>query len=749
VSLYRHTLGLEASELALSQHMAAALFVTERGIDALAPDDVDVDPSEVAGVLLRLRLLEDMTLRLRRPTDALRYALCADSLQQQLAMRFDPAWSDASVALALAAGMPVSEARWAPLQTRLYTGWRQLRFSTQPTRNWAGAFLLFHVLCQRDGRVLQDVRLHAARTTAEATLRELGTSIASQDLRVWRANDAGRRLRIAAEQLTTSGAAPATVQAMAERIVAMPTEAAAYAGSAAAIDSLESIVGSIATPRQRPETARVGAAETRRAVDLAIRALAALRAERGTDVLRQLGVRVQASVDPIEAVHGQGIVVTWSIESSQRRPVSSWTATLFGKPVVLGGAPASLQPDSTSRLRGSPVVVPAHGVGAVLDAAPELRFGLDGFGEIFCREPEAVRVVSPVQAFLALRDGPLLGRSPKAVHVTVTNRSPVPVEGTLRLVPTAEWLVTPAREFRFRLRRPGQSAEQDVQVSLAPDASPGPYDVTFRVTAAGSDLGTMRAQLVKPVQWLAVGPFPEPVGGNRLEPEAGFGFAQTFRTTDGTPVSWQLAPVEVFDVDGALDLAALYGDGPRRDCACLFTVFESSGRETVQLDFVTAAAAYWNGVPVQDDASVPLRAGHNTALLRVCRTSGTWRLAMSVRSRTGNVHRAISNDLERLLRGLGELRTARARGATQDEQWVTVRYTGATAGDVAVLGAFNAWAPLALDRQADGSWKKDLLLKPGRYAYKLMIDGRLRPDPAARASEPDGFGGRNSLLVVP
>jgi hypothetical protein len=181
----------------------------------------------------------------------------------------------------------------------------------------------------------------------------------------------------------------------------------------------------------------------------------------------------------------------------------------------------------------------------------------------------------------------------------------------------------------------------------------------------------------------------------------------------------------------------------------VFTVFESSGHETVQLDIATAARAYWNGVPVQDGARVPLRVGHNTALLRVCRTSETWRLSMAVRSATGSMHQGISNDLERLLRGLGELRTARARRAANVEQWVTVRYAGAAAADVAVLGAFNAWVPEALDRQPDGSWKKELLLKPGRYAYKLVIDGRLRPDPAAHASEPDGFGGRNSLLLVP
>ena len=74
--------------------------------------------------------------------------------------------------------------------------------------------------------------------------------------------------------------------------------------------------------------------------------------------------------------------------------------------------------------------------------------------------------------------------------------------------------------------------------------------------------------------------------------------------------------------------------------------------------------------------------------------------------------------------------------------------TPSAAQEVAVLGTFNAWVPVELQRQPDGTWQRELRLTPGRYAYKLLVDGRLRPDPEANSSEPDGFGGRNSLLIV-
>lgn len=76
----------------------------------------------------------------------------------------------------------------------------------------------------------------------------------------------------------------------------------------------------------------------------------------------------------------------------------------------------------------------------------------------------------------------------------------------------------------------------------------------------------------------------------------------------------------------------------------------------------------------------------------------------------------------------------------------------APASRVAVVGDFNDWDPAAtpLRRTDDGAtWTVELHLKPGRYHYTFLIDGRhWSGDPAgARAVESD-FGAPVSVLTV-
>jgi Glycogen recognition site of AMP-activated protein kinase len=76
----------------------------------------------------------------------------------------------------------------------------------------------------------------------------------------------------------------------------------------------------------------------------------------------------------------------------------------------------------------------------------------------------------------------------------------------------------------------------------------------------------------------------------------------------------------------------------------------------------------------------------------------------------------------------------------------------APASHVAVVGDFNDWDPAAtpLRRGGDGAtWTVELHLKPGRYHYTFLIDGRRwAGDPAgAKAIESD-FGAPVSVLTV-
>jgi 1,4-alpha-glucan branching enzyme len=81
---------------------------------------------------------------------------------------------------------------------------------------------------------------------------------------------------------------------------------------------------------------------------------------------------------------------------------------------------------------------------------------------------------------------------------------------------------------------------------------------------------------------------------------------------------------------------------------------------------------------------------------------------------------------------------------------VRFEFTHPTAKTVCLAGTFNHWQPESktLHPSAVGHWFKETVLAPGKYEYSLVVDGQWMPDPRARETVPNPFGGRNSVLTV-
>ena len=73
------------------------------------------------------------------------------------------------------------------------------------------------------------------------------------------------------------------------------------------------------------------------------------------------------------------------------------------------------------------------------------------------------------------------------------------------------------------------------------------------------------------------------------------------------------------------------------------------------------------------------------------------------------------------------------------------------ARSVSVAGDFNGWNPgqTRLERSEGGMWTATIALKPGRYQYMFVIDGKQwLADPLASEASGDGFGSQNAVLDV-
>ena len=81
---------------------------------------------------------------------------------------------------------------------------------------------------------------------------------------------------------------------------------------------------------------------------------------------------------------------------------------------------------------------------------------------------------------------------------------------------------------------------------------------------------------------------------------------------------------------------------------------------------------------------------------------------------------------------------------------VRFEFTHPTAGTVCVAGTFNQWQPerKTLHSSGVGHWWKETALAPGTYEYCFVVDGQWIPDPLAKETVSNPFGGRNSILKV-
>jgi 1,4-alpha-glucan branching enzyme len=93
---------------------------------------------------------------------------------------------------------------------------------------------------------------------------------------------------------------------------------------------------------------------------------------------------------------------------------------------------------------------------------------------------------------------------------------------------------------------------------------------------------------------------------------------------------------------------------------------------------------------------------------------------------------------------------AKARISTPATVNVRFEFTSAAAGKVCLAGSFNDWSveTTTMDRLGNGQWVKCLPLRPGRYEYRFVLDGKWGDDPQASGFVPNPHGGVNAVVRV-
>ena len=98
-----------------------------------------------------------------------------------------------------------------------------------------------------------------------------------------------------------------------------------------------------------------------------------------------------------------------------------------------------------------------------------------------------------------------------------------------------------------------------------------------------------------------------------------------------------------------------------------------------------------------------------------------------------------------------KLRKSKTKTVTSSKPEVQssmLKLVAPSATQVCIAGTFNDWKTAPLKSAQNGEWIGELKLPQGRHEYLFVVDGEWRPDPAARETVPNPFGGLNSVVSV-
>jgi 1,4-alpha-glucan branching enzyme len=81
---------------------------------------------------------------------------------------------------------------------------------------------------------------------------------------------------------------------------------------------------------------------------------------------------------------------------------------------------------------------------------------------------------------------------------------------------------------------------------------------------------------------------------------------------------------------------------------------------------------------------------------------------------------------------------------------ITFRFEAPYADKVSLMGDFNQWDETRhkMRKTTRGKWEKTVVIPPGQYEYKFLVDEKWLLDPANEIVCQNCFGSMNSIIVV-
>ncbi len=350
------------------------------------------------------------------------------------------------------------------------------------------------------------------------------------------------------------------------------------------------------------------------------------------------------------------------------------------------------------------------------------------------------------------------------LHIVVKYKADEKIGGKVEGVFLEDLECSPLLPARFEIDRGSEITILPIEISPKRHLSPGDYPFSISVSLEGRIIAAFEDKLVRPIRWLHLGPMPnaEWIDDSALSYQDDL--FETYIGDGGQKIRWSKVPAGAVDQAGSVLPDRLYGtDGGRS--AILYTVLVSPVQVKARWTLETGnSSSIWiNSMPISIgrdpgtcSGTVILRKGRNSILL----VTG-WQLSpssvdLSVSDENGYPISGISNEIDEIFEGYANL--AGMNGSEEQRSFaddrpreVTFRIEDIDASEISLIGEFNNWDPDAtpMTRYEGSVWTVTLILRPGDYPYKFLVDRKRKiVDPKSADREPDGFGGLNSVLHI-
>lgn len=410
------------------------------------------------------------------------------------------------------------------------------------------------------------------------------------------------------------------------------------------------------------------------------------------------------------------------------------------------------------------LMIPPAATPGIVDF-PVLVDMMTGQGRLELHLDECMTVTTGYEVSLDMPSGKLLpGKGSLPLNLSLRYTAGGDVRGQVDGVFIDGITTDPPLPARFAVTGGREITRLPLEVIGMPAPVPGRYPFSLTVSLDGRTIASFENDLYVPLEWLHVGP----VSSRRWALEDGVhlqdNLATTYRTPEGKQLGWEPVAEGAYGPSGEVMPGHLYGSGADRGML-LFTMVEVPEEKRVYWTLETASTvSLWiNSAPVlESDAgedvrrgAVILRKGRNSILVASCWTDSPENLAFFISDESGLPVGGLANDLSRIpVPGIaGNEGEGTVAMAVDPDAPVEVRFTLDRPGarEVSLIGVFNNWDAEAtpMKRKTDGSWSVIVALPRGTYQYKFLVDRTARvSDPSNPLSEPDGFGGENSVIEV-